>query len=67
MTNVACFCGFVYSFSGDLGLCPQCGEYTSFTCASNEEERQMRDELALVLAEHGGGVGANRRLRRRVP
>jgi len=67
MTEVACFCGSVYSFSGDIGLCPQCGEYAGFTRASDEEERQMRDELSLVLAEHGGGVGANRPLRRRVP
>ncbi len=60
MTNVACFCGSVYSFSGDIGACPECGEYASFTRVSTEEERQMRDELALVFAEHEGGVRAIR-------
>jgi predicted RNA-binding Zn-ribbon protein involved in translation (DUF1610 family) len=25
MTNVACFCGCLYSFDGDEGPCPKCG------------------------------------------
>jgi hypothetical protein len=26
MTNVACFCGCLYSFGGDAGGCPKCGK-----------------------------------------
>jgi hypothetical protein len=51
MADVACFCGCCYAFDGDIGVCPKCGEYTSFTHASNEEERQMRDELGLLLRQ----------------
>jgi hypothetical protein len=58
MTHVACFCGCVYSFSGEIAVCPRCGEYASFTRASAHEEQQMRDELALLLSDHGEGVGA---------
>jgi predicted ATP-dependent serine protease len=52
MTNVACFCGCVYSFSGAVGACPNCGEYTTFTSVGVEEERQMRRELDAVLRPH---------------
>ncbi len=30
MIDVVCFCGCSYSFVGDAGMCPQCGEQTSF-------------------------------------
>jgi hypothetical protein len=26
MAEVACFCGCLYSFDGDAGACPRCGE-----------------------------------------
>jgi hypothetical protein len=31
MAQVACFCGCLYSFDGDGGACPKCGEYASLT------------------------------------
>jgi hypothetical protein len=31
MTDVACFCGCVYAFADDVGVCPECGEGVSFT------------------------------------
>lgn len=46
MTEVACFCGCRYSFRGAVGVCPECGEYTSFSRASHEEEQQMHAELS---------------------
>lgn len=49
---VACFCGCSYSAAGEVGACPQCGEYVSLTRTSAGEEQQMRRELDLVLAEH---------------
>jgi hypothetical protein len=29
MTDVACFCGCLYSFDGRAGACPSCGEYAT--------------------------------------
>ena len=51
MTDVACFCGCIYSFAGDLGICPRCGEHTTLNHVATEEERQMRHELDDVLRE----------------
>jgi hypothetical protein len=31
MIDVACVCGYKYSFEGDVAVSPRCGEYTSFT------------------------------------
>ena len=45
MTEVACFCGYCYSFSGNVGACPQCGEYVAVTGDSLDDEPTLRDEL----------------------
>ena len=50
MVDGACFCGCRYSFTGDVGACPQCGEYVTMTRASIEDEQQMGDELNVLLA-----------------
>jgi len=52
--DVACFCGCSYSFDGDLGACPACGEYVTLRRVSEAEARQMRAELDLLLS-----AGAN--------
>lgn len=31
MTDVACFCGCLFSFEGGAGACPRCGEVASVT------------------------------------
>jgi hypothetical protein len=31
MTDVACFCDCFFSFDGDAGACPKCGEVASVT------------------------------------
>jgi hypothetical protein len=51
MTRVACFCGCCYTFDSEVGVCPRCGEYTSFATVSPAEEQQMRDELRLLLEQ----------------
>jgi hypothetical protein len=56
MMDVACFCGWVYSVSGDLGVCPNCGDYVTLSRVAVEEERQMRRELDAVLNSHTGLV-----------
>jgi hypothetical protein len=54
MIEVICFCGSAYSFAGDVGACPQCGEPVSFARASNAEPQEMedrRDHLSRQLAD----------------
>ena len=60
MPDVVCFCGRYYRFQGDLGVCPRCGECASVTTVSPKEQREMRAELALVLAANERGVSAER-------
>jgi hypothetical protein len=31
MTEVACFCGCLFSFDGGADACPRCGEFASVT------------------------------------
>jgi hypothetical protein len=49
MTDVACFCGCLYSFDGDAGACPRCGEVTTVrtAAASGALDLQM-----LVIGGH---------------
>jgi hypothetical protein len=59
MMDVACFCGCVCSFSGDLGVCPRCGEYVTLSRVTLEEERQMRCEVDAFLHSRDGPVVPN--------
>jgi hypothetical protein len=58
MTDVACFCGCLFSFRGEVGVCPRCGEYASLTGVSPEVEEQMRRELALLTNQDVSAVRA---------
>ena len=51
MTTVACFCGCCFSFSGDAGRCPECGEKVSFTPGLSEDEDRKADNLRVMPAE----------------
>jgi hypothetical protein len=48
MTDVACFCGCLYSFDGGAGACPGCGEYATVRtgpalgCTEVGQPRQLR-------------------------
>ena len=48
MIDVACFCGRRYSFSGDTGVCPHCGEWVTAARPSVEDEQHKRDEHTLL-------------------
>jgi hypothetical protein len=48
MINVVCYCGCAYSFTGDVGSCPRCGEHVSFTRAYEPDERQ--ETIAKIVA-----------------
>jgi hypothetical protein len=47
MTDVACFCGCLYSFDGGAGACPRCGEYATVrtgpavTCTEGGQPREQ--------------------------
>ena len=49
MIQVVCFCGCRYSFTGDIGTCPECGEGARFPRAPVAAQHQTIDELPLVL------------------
>lgn len=49
MIDVVCGCGCYYRFRTDIGICPRCGDYTTFRRVSAGEELQMRAELELLL------------------
>jgi hypothetical protein len=48
MTDVACFCGCLYSFDGRAGACPRCGECatvrtgSALACADDPQPREQR-------------------------
>ena len=41
MMNVACFCGCSYSFAGNSGVCPKCGEHLALTPSVTDEGQAM--------------------------
>jgi hypothetical protein len=49
MADVACFCGYGYSFDGDSGACPSCGESTILPTAP-AYERALSEELERLAA-----------------
>lgn len=51
MINVVCYCGCAYSYQGDLGSCPACGEYVSFTRGSDAETQDGQETIAKILAQ----------------
>jgi hypothetical protein len=57
MTTVACFCGTEFSFAGDAGVCPTCGEYTTLHWVSAGEAEQMHHELNALLLDHADDPG----------
>lgn len=44
MIDVVCFCGCTYSFHGDTGACPTCGETVTFRRASCDERDETSEE-----------------------
>ncbi len=44
MIDVVCFCGCSYSFPGDTGTCPDCGETVTFRRPWAGESHETTDE-----------------------
>ena len=55
MINVVCYCGHAYSFAGDVGSCPRCGEYVFFARGSDEERRATDETIAKIVGQASGG------------
>jgi len=49
MIDVACFCGRRYSFSGDTGVCPRCGECVTTARPSLKDEQHKHHEHRLLM------------------
>lgn len=62
MIDVACFCGTGFSFDGDVGACPNCGEVVSLVGAFPAAERQMLEELGRLAPEPARRQAAERAL-----
>jgi hypothetical protein len=56
MINAVCYCGCAYSFAGDLGSCPQCGEPVFFTRGLDAQARE--EAIAKIVAQVSGGSRA---------
>ena len=56
MSDVACFCGCCYSFEGDGGACPRCGEYAAVRSGSALASTGRRQPEP-VPAANGAGPG----------
>jgi hypothetical protein len=56
MTDVACFCGCLFSFNGDTGACPRCGRVASVTAGPVlERPGRNRHPKPPVPAMNGAG------------
>ena len=55
MTDVACFCGSLFSFDGGAGACPKCGAVASITAGPALESPGHRNRL-----EHAAAAGGRR-------
>jgi hypothetical protein len=43
MIDVVCFCGNSYSFIGNGGACPRCGELVTMPSASADQTRRLSE------------------------
>jgi hypothetical protein len=63
MTDVACFCGCLYSFDRGAGACPRCGEYATDKTAAgspstglSQQRCQQSARSASENAQHTDGA-----------
>jgi hypothetical protein len=50
MTNVACFCGCLYSFDGGEGPCPKCGAVAVVRTKNTENRGQSEPDAGAARA-----------------
>jgi hypothetical protein len=58
MIEVACFCGCLFSFDGDAGACPRCGEVASVAAGpALESSGRNRPETPVQVMDRIGRNG----------
>lgn len=58
MTEVACFCGCLYTFDGGAGACPRCGAVASVTAGpALESSGRNRPGTAVPVMDRMGRTG----------
>ena len=61
MTDVACFCGRLFSFNGGAGACPRCGKVASVTAGPVlERPGHNRPEHPVPVMNGAGKAGQTR-------
>jgi hypothetical protein len=55
MTDVACFCGCLYSFEGGAGACPKCGEVAAVTAGPRFNSSGRGQQEQPVAEMNGAG------------
>ena len=61
MTDVACFCGCLFSFNGGAGACPKCGKVVSVTAGPVlERPGHNRPAHPVPLMNGAGRAGQTR-------
>ena len=61
MTDVACFCGCLFSFNGGAGACPKCGKVASVTAGPVlERPGHSRPEHPVPVMNGAGLAGQTR-------
>jgi hypothetical protein len=58
MINVVCYCGCAYSFAGDVGRCPQCGEHVSFSRRPGADPVDKQETIAKIVARLSAEAGS---------
>jgi predicted RNA-binding Zn-ribbon protein involved in translation (DUF1610 family) len=58
MTNVACFCGCLYSFDGSEGPCPRCGAVAVIRTTASQKASENRDQNEPDAATAGASLPA---------
>jgi hypothetical protein len=53
--RVLCYCGNLFTFDGDEGICPGCGRLAEWP-TMGEIEREMRSDLDELLSAHEHGA-----------
>jgi len=54
LVRVLCYCGEDFTFEGDAGICPRCGEQAEWP-TMGVVEREMRSDLSELLRAHEQG------------
>ena len=61
MIDVVCFCGCRYSFTGDGGACPNCGEPVSLGVAAAENARESDAQLEQLVTRAASQLAEEQR------